>query len=273
MFNDLPPFPDDVPTAPLLRLSLKKLVEGDTQEEEKLWKACCELGFFYLDLRGAVSKAKRDSAQDLHSTAQEDDKDGVIDGDGLLQDADTLFGLGEKLFQLPVEEKQKYDFKPQGSYFGYKGYGTGIVDAAGTRDRNEFYNVSKDDMLSISKPWPAPELLEEQRPLFKSYMQRSHAIVSLVLAQLNERLGLPDHTLQKLHRLRGTSGDQLRWVSAPPQPMDDRKMALGEHTGSYPASITLHNHLILLTIILLSLCCLLEAYRAGCFDTLLNHPY
>lgn len=45
IFQDIPSFPDDVPTAPLLRLSLRKLLEGDTDEENNLWRACCDLGF------------------------------------------------------------------------------------------------------------------------------------------------------------------------------------------------------------------------------------
>ena len=45
------------------------------------------------------------------------------------------------MFDLPVQEKVKYDLKNQGSYFGYKGYGQGVIDAEGTKDRNEFYNV------------------------------------------------------------------------------------------------------------------------------------
>ena len=50
--------------------------------------------------------------------------------------------MQEEFFQLPVEEKVRDDFMEQGSYFGYKGYGAGIVDKEGNRDRNEFYNVS-----------------------------------------------------------------------------------------------------------------------------------
>lgn len=221
-FHDLPPFPDDVPTAPLFRLSLKRLLDHDSEEEDKLWQACRNLGFFYLDLRDGLP-SKRDSFQ----SASNEDGDGELNGDGLLKDAEALFRLGEKVFELSDEEKQKYDFKDQGSYFGYKGLGSGVIDAKGTRDRNEFYNTSKDDLLGVSEKLPAPEVLkkEESRALLKSYMQRSHAVVSLILSQLNTRLALPSETLQNLHRLRGVSGDQVRWVRSPPQPMDDRKMS------------------------------------------------
>jgi hypothetical protein len=214
-FIDLPPFPTDVPTAPLLRISLKRLVEGDEDEINKVWKASQELGFFYLDLRDASSA------------------DGQINGPALLKDVDALFSLGENVFDLPTSEKQKYDFMEKGSYFGYKGLGAGVVDAQGTRDRNEFYNVSKDDMLGIAEPLPAPELLRQQssRDLLEGYVRKCHAVVTLLLGILNTKLGLPDGKLQSLHRLQALSGDQVRWVNSPPQPEDDRKKALGEHTG------------------------------------------
>lgn len=115
-FDNAPPFPEDVPTAPLLRLSLAKLIARDPDEVNRFVRACEDLGFFYLDLTGP--------------------------GDSLLADADQLFDVGAELFDLPLEEKQKYDFMHKNSYFGYKGYGENVVDRQGNLDRNEFYNVS-----------------------------------------------------------------------------------------------------------------------------------
>src|SRR5690349_17525552 len=79
-----PAFPDNVPTAPLLRLSLVKLLGRDPQLVKRFVNACEQLGFFYLDLSGA--------------------------GDSILADADQLFKVGEQLFDLPLEEKKQYDF-------------------------------------------------------------------------------------------------------------------------------------------------------------------
>lgn len=64
----------------------------------------------------------------------------------------------------------------------------------------------------------------------KGFMESAHHIVYLVLDLLNEHLKLPSGTLAKLHRLEANSGDQIRFLKAPPQPMDDRRTALGEHT-------------------------------------------
>ncbi|KAF2764018.1 Clavaminate synthase-like protein [Teratosphaeria nubilosa] len=224
-FHDLPPFSENVPTAPLLRLSLKKLVNGDEAEQERLWRACCDVGFFYLDLRGGRTN-KRDS---VNSASEED-----VDGDALLGHADELFELGNTLFDLQFEEKQKYDLKPRGSYFGYKATGAGVVDKHGTRDRVEWYNVSKDDILGISGDrLPAPEILQDEgnRTLLRTHMQRSHAIVMMLLSQMNGRLGLPPNTLQNLHKITNNSGDQIRIIRSPPQPdQDDTKKSLGQHT-------------------------------------------
>lgn len=206
-FPNLPPFPDDVPTAPLLRLSLASLLARDPTELSRFTAACEDIGFFYLDL----------------STCDA--------GTAILADADKLFGVGEALFDLPVEEKVKYDFsKSHHSYFGYKGFGTNVIDKKGNLDRNEFYNVSKDDILEQGTRWPAPEVLEERRELFGSFMRHAHGIVELVLELLNDHLGLPRGTLQNMHRIEGSSGDQVRMIKAPPQPEGDRRTALGEHT-------------------------------------------
>jgi len=116
-FPGLPPFPDNVPTAPLHRLSLTKL-RSDPEESLRLFSAAKDLGFFYLDLQ--------------------EDEEGKV----LLDEANRLFAMAPKLYELGREELQKYDYKARGSYMGYKGFGSAVVDEQGNLDRNEFYNVS-----------------------------------------------------------------------------------------------------------------------------------
>lgn len=113
-FDGIPPFADDVPCAPLLRLSLEKLLSHEEAEVQRFYSACKDLGFFYLDLRG----------------------------NDILADADQLFGIGEQLFELDLDEKRRYDLSKKNSYFGYKETGAAVVDREGNPDRNEFYNVS-----------------------------------------------------------------------------------------------------------------------------------
>jgi isopenicillin N synthase-like dioxygenase len=80
------------------------------------------------------------------------------------------------------------------------------------------------------KSIPAPDVLTSNRPLLESYITSAHSIVTFVLDLLNEHLQFPKSTLANLHRLHALSGDQVRFIKAPPQPMDDKHMALGEHT-------------------------------------------
>jgi hypothetical protein len=115
-FAGLPPFPLNIPIAPLHRLSLSKL-RNDPTESDRLFSASKDLGFFYLDLRNDE------------------------EGEKLLLEADQFFQLGPKLYDLGRDELQKYDYKDQGSYMGYKGFGSAVVDEQGNLDRNEFYNV------------------------------------------------------------------------------------------------------------------------------------
>jgi isopenicillin N synthase-like dioxygenase len=73
-------------------------------------------------------------------------------------------------------------------------------------------------------------VLDKHHPLLSSFITTSHTLTHLVLRIINSRLQLPPNTLQNLHRLRASSGDQVRFVKAPPQPPLDRKTALGAHT-------------------------------------------
>jgi hypothetical protein len=116
----LPPFPEDVPIAPLVTISLCKIAESTFSiEHERLFSAAKSLGFFYLDVRGTP------------------------EGEHLLQQVDDMFNIMDEFFSLPIDEKAKYDFAAKKSYFGYKGIGKEVVDGKGTRDKNEIYNVSQ----------------------------------------------------------------------------------------------------------------------------------
>lgn len=71
-------------------------------------------------------------------------------------------------------------------------------------------------------------------------MQSSHAIVSLILTILNNKLGLKPNTLPDMHRLTAKSGDQVRWVKAPVQPLSDSRVALGQHTDFGSVTVLLN---------------------------------
>jgi isopenicillin N synthase-like dioxygenase len=74
-------------------------------------------------------------------------------------------------------------------------------------------------------------MLDAHEALLESFIRATHHIsVDVVLTILNNRLGLPTGQLHDLHRLTANSGDQVRFVKAPPQPAEDSRTALGAHT-------------------------------------------
>jgi isopenicillin N synthase-like dioxygenase len=84
--DDLPPFPENLLEVPLRAISYSRLAAADPEEEQELFQASKELGFFYLDLRNA---SKREET--------------------LLSDADSLFDIAPQFFAVSHEEKEKYD--------------------------------------------------------------------------------------------------------------------------------------------------------------------
>jgi len=208
MPRPLPPFPTNVPTAPLVTISLRKLENYDQDEHARLFEAAKAIGFFYLDMRSSPT------------------------GESLLHQADNMFTLMDDFFDLPLGEKQKYDFAAQKKYYGYKGLGKEVVDGKGTRDRNEIYNISKDDLLSISSPIAAPSVINSHRQDLKSYVETNNDILSTLYTSLSRSLHLNPETLSSLHRLSAPSGCHVRFIRAPPvvEPQSANAAALGEHT-------------------------------------------
>jgi len=79
------PFPDDVPTIELEKISLSRVLNGDEIEAGRLFKICATIGFFYLDMLD-------------HPTGRQ-----------LWQSACNLHRLGQQRFSLtPMEQKLQY---------------------------------------------------------------------------------------------------------------------------------------------------------------------
>ena len=96
LFDNLPPFPEDVLVADLPRISLSKLLEHDAHESEELFRACKEVGFFLLDLTESNV------------------------GETVLDDAEKAFDLEERIFALSQEELEKFILESSDRFlYGY----------------------------------------------------------------------------------------------------------------------------------------------------------
>ncbi|KAF4586406.1 hypothetical protein EYR38_010682 [Pleurotus pulmonarius] len=197
-----PPFPDDVPTQPLVIVDYALVKAGDQAEIDVLWNAATEKGFWYM---------KNHGAEDL---------------------LDPMFEMGQETMDLSIEAKMEYWQGNSGGSFGYKAKGATTVDLSGSKDNAEMINVSKDDALAYprvahaSYPSTVNARMESTvRPFVEACTDANNTL----MAVFNAKLGLPEGTLASLHARDEPSVSEARVIKVPATP-GSTKIAVGAHT-------------------------------------------
>ncbi|TRM63088.1 hypothetical protein BD626DRAFT_569149 [Schizophyllum amplum] len=216
--RDLPSFPTDVPTHPLLVIDYARIKAGDKAEVDQLWKAATTLGFWYLKNHGVDAEA------------------------------DAMFKMGEDVMRLPLEEKMKFEQGDNGNSFGYKAAGANATNAAGVRDTVEFINVSKDDALSFPqithRTYPSPTMAA-MPTVVQPFVRKSVGVNGTLLSALSSRLGLPAGSIERRHTNDEHSASETRVIHSPPPTSEkerEARKAIGAHTDFGSLSF-LHNRL------------------------------
>jgi isopenicillin N synthase-like dioxygenase len=165
-----------------------------------------------------------------------------------------MLELGAHTMALPFEEKMKFEQGDEGSSFGYinrsylllkglnqhfhcryKFAGANATDASGALDSVEFINVSKDDALAfpaaVHRRYP-PTVEERMDSAVRPFVRKSMEVNQTLMDILNDRLGLPQGCLAKLHTPEEHSGSEARCIkktpTSAPEPPD--RAAIGAHT-------------------------------------------
>lgn len=200
-FDGIPPFPEDLPLAPIAIISHAKLLDGDKDEAVRLLTAAKTHGFLYLNLQ--------DTPQ----------------GKTFLDEAEQLHAVAKEAFAIPLHEKLPHALERGVSLFGYKPAGTvKTTDPDQRRDTTEFFCVSKDYVHNIARenirgtPITYPPQITTHTPLFQSFTRHGHACGLLVLRTLALQLGLPADSFDHLNRFDQPSGDHCRLTHKPPSP-------------------------------------------------------
>lgn len=215
--TSFPPFPDDVPTHPLLVVDYNLLKAGDENEIATLWKAATELGFWYLKNHG-------------------------VD-----EEVNQMFEMGAETMALPFEEKMKFEQGDDGMSFGYKAAGANATDETGALDTVEFINVAKDDALAwpkkVHRAYPSTVNARMQSTI-APFVRKSVEVNNTLLQIFNARLGLPEGAIAQRHILDEPSGSEARCIKNPACPggISEEKAAIGAHTDFGSLSF-LHNRL------------------------------
>ncbi|KAG7092079.1 hypothetical protein E1B28_008458 [Marasmius oreades] len=209
----LPPFPADVHTHPLLVIDYDLLEAGNQQEIDRLWDAATNLGF-------------------------------CLKNHGVQAEVDGMFEMGEATMKLPIDEKMKFEQGDEGSSFGYKAAGANAVDANGMLDTVEFINIAKDDAFA----WPSiahrtypSTVTSRMESTVIPFVKKSTEINTTILNIFNTKLGLPEGELIKRHNDAEFSGSEARTIKNP-KGMSQERTALGAHTDFGSLSF-LHNRL------------------------------
>ena len=185
--DNLPRFPDDVPTAPIASASFSKLLTNDDAEAGKVLEACQTHGFFYLDMRDCP------------------------EGEALLDESEQLLQLAIEAFNRPLEEKRKFALKKGVSLYGYKE--AGVVkqtDKDRRPDSTEFFNIAKDHVHSIEPSREYPAEIEAAKPLIRDFTKNAHECGMVVLRTLAHRLGLPPTTFTDKNLISSSSCDHCQ---------------------------------------------------------------
>ncbi|KIY46148.1 Clavaminate synthase-like protein [Fistulina hepatica ATCC 64428] len=210
----IPPFPDDVPTVPLVVVDYSLILQRDSAEIERLWDAARSLGFWYLKNHG-------------------------VD-----MEADAVFEMGAATMQLPFEEKMRFEQGDDGNSFGYKAAGANATNAAGDLDTPEFINIAHDDVYAwpkvVRRTYPST-VNERMESTMIPFVRKSTAVTHTILAALNDKLGLPEGALAQLHRTDEFSASETRCIKSPVG-APGAKVSLGAHTD-FGSLTFLHNRL------------------------------
>ncbi|RAH55963.1 oxidoreductase [Aspergillus piperis CBS 112811] len=205
-FDQIPPFPSELPVVSLSKISLEGLKNNTTEEVEELFEACQQWGFFLLDLRGSD------------------------EGAALLQDAEGMFELTTQLSTLGQETLKSYTYKPP-DFMRYKGIGS-IKTDNGEADHIHAYSLSQDEVLGYpNRSSLHPEVINTSKEQLRKFIEHAHAILDEVLAKLDICLGIEPKTLEALSPLDQESESLVRLLWSPAQANPDYdRISFGGHT-------------------------------------------
>ncbi|KAJ5957960.1 oxidoreductase [Penicillium vulpinum] len=189
------PFPDGYPIIELPQISLRKLLESDEDEIDKIWGICRSTGFFYLNLV--------DHPQGLK----------------LWNDGVDACEVGQAILsKLPMEEKLAYKARDRLGVFDM-GYKCPSVGPNGEPKFSEAFNVPLYEMaIDPASGFQLPSWLAPHRELFISLLQNGNNISDILLSVLERQLQVSKGDLMKFHRFTDPSNDFLRVLRYPGTP-------------------------------------------------------
>ncbi|KAL8723864.1 MAG: hypothetical protein Q9166_008233 [cf. Caloplaca sp. 2 TL-2023] len=177
-------------------ISFKAIRDGNGPESRRLFEACCEHGFFYLDMSSAVPNIQRA--------------------------IDNIYTLEKELFALSEEQLRDYDIDVLSPKKKLNG-----------RDGFQSYALPKDGILRIGNQgnFPRPQLIDTYMASLQTFALAISKAASVVFLALSKSLGLsPASNLDNVHSTHRSSPDLIRLLRYHAQPPSERGSSHIPHT-------------------------------------------
>nr|QIW91875.1 OXY3 [Phialomyces arenicola] len=190
----------DVHSSQLFSLSLLQLEGRDVRETRRLFEACSNDGFFYLDLR---------------------------DHKRLLSDYEALLGIMKEYFAQSLDEKMKDDHTSD--TIGYEPVATSAGVLTGLPDYYESFKVSWDQLTSGTEDLPS--VVTANLPLFGRFTKQVHNSLMTILSCLSDAV-LPhsNERFEASHRKGSTTRTNLTVLKYPKQESAELGIGHNRHT-------------------------------------------
>ncbi|KAJ5117103.1 2OG-Fe(II) oxygenase family oxidoreductase [Penicillium atrosanguineum] len=191
--------------AELKSISLAGLLEGNIDAVNNLVSACKENGFFYLDFRD-------------DSTCK------------TLKDVEDLVVVGNKVFKLPLEEKERYSTEKHlpSRLQGYKRAGCSVGPFAEKKDGYESFSIHNNGIFG-QDTLQLPQAFEENLQLVTTFMNEVHNYTERILSILSKALDLPSD-LKDCHHKDKPSSANMAMLKYLPWSSSDEKVGNMAHT-------------------------------------------
>ncbi|KAL4812051.1 putative 2OG-Fe(II) oxygenase family oxidoreductase [Aspergillus spinulosporus] len=192
--------PASLPEASLSVIDWARLKSGDEEESRKLFAACQEQGFLYLDMNSNLS---------------------------FLQDHQDVLKFMAEYFHQSLDEKMKDD--RHSDTHGYEPVATSTGAVHSLPDYYESLKASKDELqANTSALAPA---IRARRDLFLRFCGTAHEVFMTILHQLDRQLGSESHSrLVDFHREDAESLTTLSMFRYPRQETREIGVGHNKHT-------------------------------------------
>ncbi|RDL32345.1 Clavaminate synthase-like protein [Venustampulla echinocandica] len=184
----------------LSSLSLSRLEDNNPEESKRLFEACVNDGFFYLDLRNHKQ---------------------------LLDDYDALLEIMKTYFDQPLDQKMNDDRKSD--TVGYEPVATsaGVLD--GLPDYYETFKVSWNQLRDGAPDIPA--VVETNVDVFDRFAKYVHSMLLMILSRLSDAMGRHGNKrFEACHRDSSVTRTNLTFLKYPKQDTTEHGVGHNRHT-------------------------------------------